>query len=87
MSTNTPFNATAARELTTRAQSLDGQYLRKETDDILYAIRAEAHAGKSSIDTAYTAQVIQDRLVALGFKVKFNPEYHQRDPAYLTVSW
>jgi hypothetical protein len=87
MSTTTQFNASAARELTTQAQSLNGQYLRKETDDILDAIQTAAHAGKSSIDTSYTAQVIQDRLATLGFKVKFNPEYHQRDPAYLTVIW
>lgn len=87
MSTTTQLNASAARKLTAQAQDLDGQYLRKETDDILDTIRACALVGKSSISSTHTDSVIVKRLESLGYAVNHVPSYGQREPAYISISW
>ena len=81
-----PFDATAARALATQAQSLNGQYLRKETDEVITAIKIAAAAGKTSITTSHTDQVIRNRLLSLGFRAVIKPG-DQRDSAYMDVNW
>lgn len=87
MSTNNTFNAAAARELTAQAHSLEGPYLRKETDEIIAMIRTAAQAGKSSASSSHYDKVIINRLESLGYMVKYVPGYDQREPAYIDISW
>lgn len=87
MSNTLPFNAAAAREATRQAQTLDGQYLRKETDDILNTIKTVAQAGKSSTSSTHTNEAIVKRLESLGYAVNHVPSYGQREPAYISISW
>jgi hypothetical protein len=82
----TSFDAAAARKQTQFAQSIDGRYLRKETDEVIAAIKTASATGKSTICTRHTDQVIRQRLITLGFKVVHVPG-DQRDPQYLDVSW
>jgi hypothetical protein len=82
-----PFDATAARNNMKQAQSITGTYLRKETEEILNSIKVASTAGRSSITTARTDDVIKQRLTTLGFTVQYNAGYDQRDPACLTISW
>lgn len=87
MSNTLPFNAAAAREVTNQAQSLDGPYLRKQTDDIIAEIKTAARVGKSTVSSAHIDEVIVKRLESLGFNVTFVPAYDQRDPACINISW
>ncbi|CAB4134453.1 hypothetical protein UFOVP273_72 [uncultured Caudovirales phage] len=78
-----------ARSLTEHAKSLQGEVAKKETEDILGAIKLAASAGKSevSIKPNYEHRlIITKRLEQLGFRVRFISGY-QRDPDYYVVSW
>lgn len=81
------MDANYARKLTEDAQSLQGDFLREETDKILKAIEAAAAKGLNEVWTSSTQEVIQRRLKILGFTVILNRAFDQRDSDSLTVSW
>ena len=82
---NKYLTATEARENTKNAHSLDGEYMRKETDEILNNITLLSMKGHYSIQTNKTDRIIIKRLEYLGYKVVHTND--QRDGNYLTVSW
>lgn len=81
------LTAADARKLTQQAQSLNGSYKRAETDKILQTIQITAAMGKAETNAFDTDEVIQMRLKALGFTVKYVPGYDQRDSPYLQITW
>lgn len=71
--TETPkqFTASDARQLVEKSRSLDGDYMRMETDLILENIKLAAKQGSSTITSNVTDDVVIDRLSTLGFKCGF----------------
>lgn len=79
------FSAQEARKLVENANSLDGDYMRAETIEILGYIRAAASKGQSSISTCSTDKIIEARLKNMGYTTKVTSD--QRDGDYMTISW
>ena len=82
------MNAHEARAITNEAQALDGDYKRKETDQILAAIKAAANRGSGDIyvyDAIYSDKIIVKRLKALDYQVEITDD--QRDGWAMTISW
>ena len=79
------MKASDARKLTEEAKSLQGEFLKKETEQILALIQTSASKGLESIMTSQTHEVVQKRLRELGYKVKHTSD--QREGDFLTVSW
>ena len=85
MATATYLSAQEARKLTQDAHSLDGAYMRHETDRIIDNIGLAAKAGKSEITVDSTNEIISARLGNLGYQVKITRD--QRDGDYMTIKW
>jgi hypothetical protein len=82
------MNAKTARELAETARSLDGEHLKKETDQLLKIISNSALAGKLEVYTYnedHMDPIIHARLKQLGFGVKFTRD--PRDGASLEITW
>ena len=79
------MTAQQARIKTDEVRSINGEFLRKETDDILSKIASSASRGADWIQTSRTDSVIIARLKHLGYNVKETND--QRDGNFLTVSW
>jgi hypothetical protein len=79
------FTAQEARKLAEDAHSLDGDYKRAETIELLGYIKAAASKGQSTFATSITDKIVETRLNNLGFTTKVTHE--QRDGDYMTISW
>ena len=82
---NEQFNADQAKLLTRDTRSLDGEYLRKETNECLDIIKRAAMNGKDSTEVYHIDYIIKERLASLGFSVRVVSD--QRDGDYMAVSW
>jgi hypothetical protein len=81
------LTAQEARAAMLEAQSMDGVYLRAETDTLLSKIADAAKHGKSELGAGRLDPVVESRPRTLGYKVKWTDGYDQRDPGYTTISW
>ncbi len=79
------FNAVAARKAVDDAQSLHGEFMKRETNDVLASIKLKAESGESYLTYAYEHKVIVARLEALGFNVKVT--HDQRDGDFMNINW
>jgi hypothetical protein len=86
---NTQYiTAEQARVNMLEAQGVNGAFKRKETDELLTKITEASKKGQSEITSANKLDiVIENRLRALGYQVKWTEGYGQRDPGYSTVIW
>lgn len=82
----TYLTAMEARVKAQEAQSLNGHYLRKETDLMLDQIEAASLSGNFEMTVGFILhKVIKDRLEDMGYKVKYHSD--QRDGDWTVVSW
>jgi hypothetical protein len=81
------FSAQEARKLTEDARSMDGEYLREQTNKILNDIRTISVKGGDSLQAGKLDDVVSQRLKNLGYKVVWSEGYDQRDPGYTTITW
>jgi len=72
----TYITAENARKLVEDAKSLNGEFLKEETIDILKTIEVNATIGKEYVwYDKEIRSVIVDRLKSLGYKVKIIPDH------------
>jgi len=79
------FTAAKARGLSESAQSINGDYLLDETNEILHAIQDSASMGWVQEWFCRTDKVIVERLTFLGYSVEVFSD--QRDGPMMKVSW
>lgn len=84
-STSAQFDAIAANRLVQNARSLDGEYMKQETQKALEQIKSAATKGLSNVTISCTDGIVEARLVNLGFRTKVT--YDQRDGDFMLVSW
>lgn len=86
MTTSSKYlTAREAAARTIAAKSLDGNYMRAETDAIITRIAAESDKGNNTIYIGTIDPTIIGRLQALGYTV--NSASCQRDGNSSTVTW
>ncbi len=85
MSNLNQLDAKQARQMADDARSMDGVYLRDETNAVLKGIANVAAKGKTEMTSSFTDPIIAARLRNLGYKVIETND--QRDGNFLTVSW
>jgi hypothetical protein len=83
----TYLTAEQARVNMLEAQGMNGAFMRTETDTLLTKIADASKKGQSETSTHKLDPVIENRLRALGYKVKWTEGYDQREPGYTTISW
>lgn len=81
------FSAKDALKLSEYQRSVAGDFLKQETVSLLTQIRSAADKGHMSITTGLLHDVVVNRLVALGYRVKWNPEVNQREPGWTEIFW
>lgn len=79
------MNVEEARRITKEAKSLEGEFLRMETDKILIDIAHAAGKGRNSTSCNQTHEVIKNRLITLGYSVTYHSD--QREGDYLVITW
>ena len=79
------LSAEAARNITKEAQSMNGAYMREETERALQLVASAAQLGKRSLDYSCTSEVVVARLSGLGYAVKVIND--QRDGDYMIITW
>lgn len=79
------LTAVEASERASSARSLNGNYMRAETDAIMARIAAESDKGINQINISEVDLIILDRLEELGYQV--NTTHDQRDGSWTVVSW
>lgn len=85
---NTQYiTAEQARVNMLEAQGLNGAYKRNETVELLTKISDASRKGQAETTTNKLDTVVENRLRALGYKVKWTEGYDQREPGYTTISW
>lgn len=82
--TDNKTTAATAREQATAARSLDGEYMRAETEQVLQHIEQAAARGLFSVGCNVHNAIVQARLVQRGFDVQVVSG--GRD-SYMQVSW
>ena len=78
------MNANEARTLTNQAVDVNGNYMRKQLDEILMQVKHAAAEGKDRIFTGTLAPINVTRLKTLGYAVTV--DNNQRDPG-AQIKW
>ena len=82
------MNAAQARVLSGEARTLNGEYLREKTLQILACIESAATAGSESIQVyEQLDKIVEGRLRELGYNIYIYHATNSRDDSYFTVSW
>lgn len=83
------FDAKKARANTDAARSVNGDYLRKETNNILTILEVASKSKDSHTFGGRLDKVIVDRLKILGFKVvEYDGDSREpQDYGSVTISW
>ena len=85
---NEYMNASQARVLSDTARTLNGEYLREKTSQILATIKLVATKGEVSMQLyEQLDKVVEGRLHELGYTIYVYHATDQRDDSYFTVSW